>query len=129
MKYRREIWVLCAVAVMGIASLLTTSFAQDAPTGVGDDDAGRLPVGYSAIVKKSQRRTIYAIQDTYQKQIEVLNQQILVLEQKRDAEIVNVLSEEQKTVLALILKLREEEKAEEAEANAAATAAPAGDAN
>jgi hypothetical protein len=99
---------------------------------VGDDDGGRLPVGYSAIVKKSQRKAIYAIQETYQKQVEVLNRQIREIEQKRDAEIAEVLTDEQKTVLALILKLRAEEKAEEANAAAsspAAASAPAADSN
>ena len=52
-------------------------------------------------------------------------EQIVALEQKRDAEIVEVLSDEQKTVLALILKLREDEKAEEAQLAAEAEAAGA----
>jgi TolA-binding protein len=123
MKRRREVLVFCAVAGIALASLLATSFAQDAETSVGDDESGRLPAGYSVVVKKSQRKAIYAIQDTYQKQIDVLNQQIAALEKKRDAEIDAVLSDEQRTILAMILKLRSEEKAEEAAASAPASAA------
>ncbi|MBP85952.1 MAG: hypothetical protein CMJ64_04415 [Planctomycetaceae bacterium] len=82
--------------------------------------------GYAAIVKKSQRQSIYSIQDKYVKQIGDLNKQIQALEQKRDAEIAGVLSAEQKQVLALIKKIREEEKAEDAETAAASAGASAG---
>jgi len=129
MKIRRVGVVLFAVVAMGVLSVLATSFAQDEGARVGDDEAGRLPVGYSAIVKKSQRKQIYAIQDKYQKQISVLQKQIDAIEQERDAEVVNVLSEEQKKILAFILKLRAEEKAENAKAAKQATAAGAGASN
>ena len=87
MTGKRIVLVFGLVAALGWVALLATAVAQDRPAddpaaAVGDDDAGRLPPGYSAIVKKSQRKTIYAIQETYQKQILVLEQQILALEQK-----------------------------------------------
>jgi len=125
MKIRRVGIVLFAVGAIGVLSVLATSFAQDEANQVGDDEAGRLPVGYSAIVKKSQRKQIYAIQDKYQTQIDDLKKQIDAIEEQRDAEIVNVLSEEQKKILAFILKLRAEEKAEDAKAAKKVTAAGA----
>lgn len=117
MKVSKVVVVLLAVAAIACVSLLTNSFAQDAADG--DDDVGRLPAGYAAIVKKSQRRQIYAIQDKYEKQIAELNKQIQSVEQERDAEIEGILTADQKQVLALIRKIKEDEKAEEARKAAA----------
>ena len=86
-----------------------------------------MPPGYAAIVKKSQRKQIYAIQDKYEKQIADLNKQIQAMEQKRDAEIAGILTSEQKQALALIRKIKEDEKAEEAKKTA--EAAGSGDSN
>lgn len=77
---------------------------------MGDDEAGRLPPGYTVVVTKSQRSKIYAIQDTYQKQLDDLKKQIAQIESKRDQEIESILDEEQKKIIAYVLKLRERER-------------------
>ena len=137
MTGRRFVLAFGMVATIGLAALLADSFAQEAAPSESapsdpaakrvDDDSGRLPPGYSAIVKKSQRTEIYAIQDRYQKQIEDVHKQIALLEQKRDEEIANILTDEQVTILAFILKLREDEKKEESKA--VTTAEASGDAS
>lgn len=126
MKVMRVVVALFAVGAIGFAGLLATSIAQDAEA-TADEDAGRLPAGYAAIVKKSQRKDIYAIQDKYEKQIADLNKQIQAVQQKRDAEIADVLTADQKQVLALIRKIKEDEKAEEAKK--ASAASDSGDGN
>lgn len=125
MRFRKTVVLLCGMAAVGAAFVLTTSFAQDAETQLGDDESGRLPPGYSAIVKKSQRKEIYAIQDRYAKQIDELRKQISAIEEKRDTEIENVLTDKQKEILAFIRALREEEKEEEAKAEKASAPADA----
>ncbi|MCA9119939.1 MAG: hypothetical protein H6822_00755 [Planctomycetaceae bacterium] len=99
---------------VGIVSAIwfTTAMAQDAApvARVGDDEAGRLPPGYTVVVTKSQRSKIYAIQDTYQKQLDDLKKQIAQIESKRDQEIESILDEEQKKIIAYVLKLRERER-------------------
>jgi TolA-binding protein len=127
MSIGRVVLVLSVVVGLGLAIVVANSVAQEAASQsrVGDDESGRLPPGYAAVVKKSQRKEIYSIQDKYQKQIADLEKQIEQVEKQRDAEIGDVLSEKQKEVLAFILKLREDEKAEEAKAVATKKAAAA----
>lgn len=116
--------VVGLAAGVGSASWLASTSAQEAAPGsavprVGDDEAGRLPPGYTVVVTKAQRSRIYTIQDSYQKQIDDLKKQITQIENKRDAEIAAVIDDEQKKIVEAILKFRERDRNEEA---AAATA-------
>ncbi len=114
--------VVVLTAGVGSATWLASTIAQEAAPEaaaprVGDDEAGRLPPGYTIVVSKAQRTKIYAIQDSYQKQIDDLKKQIEQIEGKRDAEIASVLDDEQKKIVDAVLKLRERErKAESATA-------------
>jgi len=105
-----------------MATWLADSWAQDAapPAAprVGEEDAGRLPAGFSAIIKKSQRTQVYAVQQRYQRQIDELQKQIAEIERKRDEEITSLLTVEQKQALAIILKLREDERKEDSQLRA-----------
>jgi hypothetical protein len=60
---------------------------------------GRLPAYYAAIVTPRQRDEIYALQDRYAQQIAALREQLAVLTKQRDAEMENVLSDDQKEKL------------------------------
>lgn len=123
MKSSSQMVSLGLLCGLGLALMLVPSIAQEADPAaekrVGDDDAGTLPPGYSVVVKQSQRKQIYAIQSQYAKQIDEIKKQIAALEAKRDAEIRNVLNDEQKRILAYVLKLREDERQEAAKARAA----------
>jgi hypothetical protein len=57
---------------------------------------GRLPAHYGEIVTEAQRLQIYAVQEKYAKQIAAAKQQLEALESKRDAEIEDVLTADQK---------------------------------
>src|SRR5690348_11207296 len=90
--------LLWAGAFMVVAAVLTESLAQPpapasapASSQVGEDDQGRLPAGYSAVVTRAQRAKIYSVQDKYQKDIDALNKQIEQLLTARDKEIESVL--------------------------------------
>ena len=124
----RGLVVVVLAAGIGSASWLASALAQEPAAGatpaaavprVGDDEAGRLPPGYTAVVTKSQRTKIYAIQDSYQKQLDDLKKQIAQIEGKRDQEIASVLDDEQKKIIEYVIKLRERERTQEsAEAKA-----------
>ena len=60
------------------------------------DARGRLPAYYAQIVDEGQRLRIYQIQANYHPQIESLLAQVEALTEKRDAEILAVLSPEQR---------------------------------
>ena len=101
-------------AVTRVASIVAQEAAPaNAARGVGEDEAGRLPPGYTVVVTKAQRARIYAIQDSYQKQLEDLKKQISQIEAKRDQEIASLLDEEQKKIVAYVLKLRDLERKQE----------------
>ncbi len=125
MKAEFRVVVLCLVVV----GLVGTGFwvhvaAQEAEASrsVSEDESGRLPAGYAAVVTKAQRKRIYEIQDQYQKQIEELNKQIAQIAGQRDQAIAGVLDEEQTRIVSYIQKLRERERKEET----AQAVAPAG---
>ena len=110
---------MVAVAVgMGSAIWLASAIGQEAAPAarVGDDEAGRLPPGYTVVVTKSQRAKIYSIQDGYQKQLDELKKQIAQIEAKRDQEIESLLDDEQKKIISYVLKLRERERNQESNA-------------
>ncbi|MDA1052054.1 MAG: hypothetical protein O3C40_16430 [Planctomycetota bacterium] len=116
MKSMIRVLVVAVLTVgIGSAAWLANTIAQEAAPdaaapGVGDDEAGRLPPGYTVVVTKSQRAKIYAIQDSYQKQLDDLKKQISAIEGKRDKEIEGLLDDEQKKIIEYVLKLRERER-------------------
>jgi Spy/CpxP family protein refolding chaperone len=120
----RVLIVAALTAGLGSATWMATTVAQEAapaadssdPAGprVGDDEAGRLPPGYTVVVTKEQRAKIYEIQEKYVSQLEALQRQIAELEGKRDQEIAGLLDAEQKTILAYVLKVRERDRKKEA---------------
>lgn len=111
-KVIRSAVVVAITVGMGSAIWYASAIAQEAApvAGVGDDEAGRLPPGYTVVVTKSQRSKIYAIQDSYQKQLDDLKKQISQIESKRDQEIESLLDDEQKKIISYVLKLRERER-------------------
>jgi hypothetical protein len=74
---------------------------------------GRLPPFYSKVVDKEQRAAIYKVQEQYSPQIEELAKQLEAIEDKRDAEIAALLTEEQRQKVAALIA---EAKAKGAEA-------------
>ena len=119
MKTMTRVLVIAALtAGVGSATWLASTVAQEAaPVAaaprVGDDEAGRLPPGYTVVVTKAQRARIYAIQEKYESQLEDLKKQIAAIESKRDQEIEGLLDAEQKTILAYVLKVRERDRKKE----------------
>lgn len=114
----RVLVVSVLTAGVGSAAWMANAIAQEAAPGaaaprVGDDEAGRLPPGYTVVVTKEQRARIYAIQDSYQQQLDDLKKQIAAIESKRDQEIAGLLDSEQKTILAYVLKVRERDRKKE----------------
>lgn len=73
---------------------------------------GRLPPFFSKVVDKEQRAAIYKIQDQYSPQLDELTKQLDAIEDKRDAEIAAVLTDEQRQKLATLIA---EAKAKSAE--------------
>ncbi|MBI2478560.1 MAG: hypothetical protein HYV60_07955 [Planctomycetia bacterium] len=111
----RSLVVAVALVGIGSAAWLADTIAQEteAPR-VGDDEAGRLPPGYTIVVTKEQRNKIYEIQGKYESQLEGLRKQIAEIESTRDKEIDGLLDAEQKTILAYVLKVRERDRKKEA---------------
>jgi peptidoglycan hydrolase CwlO-like protein len=121
---KRVLVVALLMIGIGSAAWLANTIAQEATPAatvprVGDDEAGRLPPGYSIVVTKSQRAKIYTIQDSYQKQLDDLKKQIATIESKRDQEIAGVLDDEQKKIIEYVYKLRERERKAEPVAESA----------
>ncbi len=111
---KRVLAVLLAVSLVS-ATWLASTRAQEAPADatprrVGDDEAGRLPPGYTVVVTKAQRATIYSIQDSYQSQLAALKKQIAEIEGKRNKEIESLLDTKQKTILSYVLELRDRDR-------------------
>ena len=89
--------VLLVVFIAAVAGVTSLSIGQE-----GKEKAkGRLPAYFAAIVTPRQRDEIYALQDRYAKQIAALREQLDALTKQRDAEIENVLNEDQKEKLNL----------------------------
>ncbi|MEX0820350.1 MAG: hypothetical protein WD070_12190 [Pirellulaceae bacterium] len=125
-----QVLVVAVLTVsFGSAMWLASTFAQEAAPAaarpnVGDDEAGRLPPAYTVVVTRDQRAKIYAIQDTYQKQIDALKKQIAEIEGQRDNEIEGLMDDEQKKIIAYVLKLRERERQQNLESSAPEVQAP-----
>ena len=117
----RSVVVAGAMVGMGSAMWLASVIAQEASpdaavTRVGDDEAGRLPPGYTVVVTKEQRTKIYEIQGKYEAQLADLKKQLAEMEGKRDKEIEGLLDVEQKSILGYVLKVRERDRKKEAPA-------------
>ncbi len=82
---------------------------------------GRLPPFYSKVVDKEQRAAIYKIQEQFSPQIDELQKQLDAVEDKRDAEIAAVLTDEQRQKLATLIA---ESKAKGAEGKKKPAAPP-----
>jgi TolA-binding protein len=125
-----QVLVVAVLTVsFGSAMWLASTIAQEAAPAaarpnVGDDEAGRLPPGYTVVVTRDQRAKIYTIQDTYQKQIDALKKQIAEIEGQRDNEIESLMDDEQKKIIAYVLKLRERERQQNLESSAPEVQAP-----
>lgn len=65
---------------------------------------GQLPQGWSKIgLSDKQKQQIYKTQSEYREKIDVLEQQIKELKEKQQAELVKLLTDEQKTRLKEII--------------------------
>ena len=108
------------IAVAGIALSLGSQFSVEStigqekaatkdaekatPAKVASKPRGRLPQYYGQVgLSDKQRQQIYDVQATYKKQIDELQKQIDALKVKEDAEIVAVLTPEQKKNLDELL--------------------------
>ena len=123
---RRSIW-LKGVLIFGLAVALAS--AQE--TEPRKEPRGRLPTYWNEVVEPEQKEALYEIQKKYEAQIEDLEKQMAALEKQREAEMLSLLSQDQKEKLARVrafweneqaLKKEKEAKAQ-AEAEAAAKAA------
>ena len=114
----RVLFVAVLTAGIGSAAWMAKAIAQEAASDaaapqVGDDEAGRLPPGYTVVVTREQRTRIYEIQLKYESQLEDLKKQVAAIESQRDQEIAGLLDAEQKTILAYVLKVRERDRKKE----------------
>ncbi|NLX57161.1 MAG: hypothetical protein GXY58_18800 [Planctomycetaceae bacterium] len=86
-----------------------------AETNAAKKPRGRLPAHYGKVVTDKQREQIYEIQAKFTEQIVKLQEQLTALAAKRDAEIEQVLTEEQR---AEITRLKNERKSRRANSSA-----------
>lgn len=112
----RSLVVAVAIVGTGSAAWMANAIAQEEVVSerVGDDEAGRLPPGYTIVVTKEQRSRIYEIQSKYESQLADLRKQIATIESGRDQEIEGLLDAEQKTILSYVLKVRERDRMKQA---------------
>jgi len=101
---KRSVPVVAAVLIalfVGTQIPVEPTGAQDeakpaATKKVAKKPRGRLPNYYAKVVDQTQRKEIYAVQAKYTEEIGVLRKQIEELTAKRDAEVREVLTEEQR---------------------------------
>ncbi len=67
---------------------------------------GRLPAYFGKVVSDKQRAEIYAIQARYNEQLEKLQEQLETLTAKRDTEVEEVLTDEQRAEIAKLKQAR-----------------------
>lgn len=67
---------------------------------------GRLPAYFGKVVSQKQREEIYAIQAKYNEEIDKLKEQLEELTTKRDTEVEQVLTDEQRTEIAQMKNAR-----------------------
>lgn len=100
-------------STIGQEKAATKSTEKAASTKVAKKPRGRLPAYYAQVgLSTEQRDKIYSVQATYGKQIADLQKQIDALEARQDADVVAVLTPEQKKKLDELLAAAEK-RAEE----------------
>ena len=129
-------WVLGPLSALLLATLVaTTGTAQEPPRKVvtqpPDKPAaseskdrkklrGRLPAYYGKVVSEKQRKEVYEIQSKYNEQIEKLKEQLASLTSKRDSEVEQVLTDEQRAEVAKLKEARRSRRGSPAAESAAA---------
>lgn len=117
----RSIWLKGAL-VLGM--VVAVAAAQE--TTPRKSPRGRLPAYWNDVVEPEQKDQIYAIQKKYEAQIDELEAQMEALEAKREAEMISLLSPDQKEKLARVRAFwqNEQEIKRKKEAAAASEVAP-----
>ena len=112
---RRMVWGWLFTVTAAVL-LVSVAFAQEPPpkkpaaepkassTQTVKKFRGRLPMYYGKVVSDKQRTEIYGIQEKYSQQIIKLQEELEALTAKRDAEVEQVLTDEQR---AEVTKLKE----------------------
>jgi Spy/CpxP family protein refolding chaperone len=131
-SWRKEVaGLLVALVLTAWGSL--PGFAQEAqPAGAGapppaaapeastaKKTRGRLPAYYGKVVTDKQREQIYEIQAKFTEQIAKLQEQLDALVAKRDAEVEQVLTDEQRAEIARLKSERKARRTGEAPEDAA----------
>jgi TolA-binding protein len=118
----RSIWLKGAL-VLGL--VVAVAAAQE--TTPKKSPRGRLPAYWNDVVEPEQKDQLYAIQKKYEAQIDELEAQIEALEGKREAEMLELLTPDQKEKLGRVRAFWENEQAlkRAKETKAATGAAPA----
>ncbi len=80
---------------------------------------GRLPAYFSKVVTDKQREVIYEIQAKYNDEIAKLKEQLEELSTKRDSEVEQVLTDEQRAEIAKLKSERQSRRSESAREDAA----------
>ncbi len=89
---------------------------DDTKTKTRKAPAGRVPSGWAKIgLSSEQKKNIYEIQAKYKEQTDELEKQIEELKVQRDKELMDLLTEEQKTKLKSQSKSSDSEKTEKSE--------------
>ena len=103
------LWTVPAIAQetppQGAAEQPPAAAATDA--NAAKKPKGRLPAYYGKVVTDKQREQIYEIQGKFMEQIVKLQEQLTALAAKRDAEVEQVLTDEQRAEIA---RLKSERK-------------------
>jgi hypothetical protein len=117
--------LVCGLLVAGSVgvSMRTAAIAQEAKKADSEKKAktsgDRLPPNYGKIgLSEAQRKSIYAIQNKFEAQIEELEKKIAALKSQQAAEIEAVLTDEQKKALAAAVEESKKKAAEKKKAAA-----------
>jgi Spy/CpxP family protein refolding chaperone len=129
-------WLVGPITTLLLATLLVTAgAAQEPPANPGAEPPGkpavtapkerkkprgRLPAYFAKVVTDKQREQIYEIQAKYNDQIAKLKEQLVELSTKRDSEVEQVLTDEQRAEIAKLKSQRRSRRAEPAQEDAAA---------
>lgn len=123
------------LALLAVALMATTLAAQDPPpqsaatppdkpatqeSATNPKLKGRLPAYFAKVVSDKQRDTIYEIQAKYNSQIARLKEQLDELTVKRDTEVEQVLTEEQRAEVARMKSERRTRAGAKSDADTAA---------
>ena len=96
----RRLWIGVAIMVtLAFVSpnVITAQNDGDEPAAVNKEYRGPLPPHFGKLgMSDAQKEKVYAIQDSYEDQIDKLRKQIEQIESKRDSEIATLLTPGQK---------------------------------